>query len=181
MLAHSSVADLDAVVVRRSRVSLLGLVAAALALTAAGSSGWVTFRTDGVRIRHPSGWNATARPLTPVTSPEQVLAVASFAFPKALRPNGCRPAGTLAEKQPSGAVIFVIEYGADNPNAFPQRPTRFKLRGFAYYECFGRSYQLRFREAGRYFQVFVSFGRRATSSTRAIALRILDSFGANPR
>ena len=156
-------------------------MAAVLTLTAAGSSSWVTFRTDGVRIRHPSNWNATARPLTPVTSPEQVLAVASFAFPEDPRPNGCRPAGTLAKKQPSGAVIFVIEYGADNPSAFPQRPTHFKLRAFANYECFGRSYQLRFREAGRYFQVFASFGRRATPSTRETILRILDSFIAKPR
>jgi hypothetical protein len=156
-------------------------MAAVLALMAAGSSSWATFRADGVRIRHPAHWNATARPLTPVTSPEQVLAVASFAFPEDPRPNGCRPAGTLVKKQPSGAVVFVIEYGADDPSAFPRRPTHFKLRAFARYECFGRSYQLRFREAGRYFQVFVSFGGRATPSTRETVLRILDSFVAEPR
>jgi len=122
-------------------------------------------------------------------SPYQLLAVASFAFPEDPRPNGCRPAGTLAKKQPSGAVIFVIEYGQIPPGhfptgvrrAFPPRPTHFKLREFEHYECFGRSYQLRFREAVRYFQVFASYGRRATSATRRTVVRILNSFTARPR
>jgi hypothetical protein len=167
-------------------VKLLGLTAAVLVLIQAGSSGWVTFRTDGVRIRHPADWYATTRPLTPVTSPETILSVASFAFPEDPRWNGCRPAGTLAAKQPSGAVIFVIEYGEVKSRgftlrAFPPRPVRFKLRSFAHYECHGRSYQIRFRESGRYFQVFASFGRRATLSTRATVLRILNTFNAKPR
>jgi hypothetical protein len=110
------------------------------------------------------------------------MAVASFPFPTDTRPNGCRPAGTLARKQPSGAVIFVIDYGTLNPSrsAWPERPTHFKLGAFANYECFGRSYQVRFREAGRHFQLFVSFGRRATSSTRATALHVLNTLTARP-
>lgn len=165
-----------------SLVALLGAVSPA-APRPATSSGWITFSTDGVRIQHPIGWYATARPLTPVASPRQLMAVASFAFPADTRPNGCRPAGTLARKQPSGTVIFVIDYGALNPSrgTWPQRPTHFKLGSFANYECFGRSYQARFREAGRHFQVFVSFGRRATPSMRSTALRVLDTFTAKPR
>jgi hypothetical protein len=157
------------------------LIAALVFTGAAAASGWVTFRIDGVRVRHPADWSATARQLTPVTSPRQLLAVASFPFSENPRSNGCRPAGTLREKQPAGVVLFVIEYGEDNPSAFPRRPNEFRLRAFGNYECYGRSYQVRFREAGRYFQVFVSFGREASRSTRAAALRVLNSFTARPR
>lgn len=170
-------------------MKLLGLIVAVLALTGADVSSWVTFNTGGVQIRHPSGWHATARPLTAVAEPKQILSVASFAFPTNRRSNGCRPTGTLVRKQPSGAVIFIIEYQrvppghflTDKRHAFPPRPATLKLRGFANYECFGRSYQLRFREQRRDFQIFVSFGRRATPSTRNTTLRILNSFTVESR
>ncbi len=165
-----------------SLIALLGVVSPA-APQSASSSAWITFRTDGVRIQHPPNWHATARPLTPVSSPRQLMAVASFPFPAETRPNGCRPEGTLARKQPSGAVIFFIDYGTFNPSrsAWPERPTHFKLGAFANYECFGRTYQTRFREDGRHFQVFVSFGRQATALMRSTALRVLDTFTAKPR
>jgi hypothetical protein len=168
---------------------LVGLVAGVLAPPAARSSNSDTFRTEGVRIRHPSTWYATARPLTPVTYPAQVLAVASFALPEKPRANGCRPAGALVGRQPAGAIIFVIEYGVIPPGhfrmnarrVFPSRPPHFKLHTFANYECFGPSYQVRFREAGRYFQIFASFGRRAGPAVRDAVVHILDSFEAMPR
>ncbi|HET9462001.1 MAG TPA: hypothetical protein VFO56_08705 [Gaiellaceae bacterium] len=160
---------------------LPGLALALLALTAASPPTWATFRTDEVSIRYPPGWHATARQLTPVNYPWQRFAVASYPFPANARPNGCKPAGTLAKRQPSGAVIFVIEYGAGSARVFPPRPARLKLSGFRNYECFGRSYQLRFREAGRYFQIHIAFGRRAGAGVRATVLRILDSFEAKAR
>jgi hypothetical protein len=48
----------------------------------------------------------------------------------------------------------------------------------AIYECFGRGYRLTFRQAGRYFQVQLDFGRSATRETREAALRVLDSVTA---
>jgi len=173
--------DLLKVGARTSEVRLLGLALALLALTAAGPPTWATFRKDAVSIRYPPGWHATGRRLTPVSYPWQLFAVASYPFPTDARPNGCRPAGTLARRQPVGAVIFVIEYGTGSTRVFPPRPSRFTLSGVRNYECFGRSYLLRFREAGRYFQIQVAFGRRAGAARRATVLRILDSFEASAR
>ena len=181
MQARSHDTDPLKVGVRTSGVRLLGLALALLVLTAASPPTWATFRKDAISVRYPPGWHATARRLTPVSYPWQVLAVASYPFPKDARPNGCRPAGTLAKRQPSGALIFVIEYGTGSASAFPPRPPRFKLGGVRNYECFGRSYLLRFRDAGRYFQIHVAFGRRAGAATRAAVIRILDSFKANAR
>jgi len=167
---------------------LLALSAAVVFGSTAVATNWDLFKTDGVRIQHPADWYATADPPTPVTYPKQVLVATSFPLPKNAVANGCRPTGLLARKQPDGAVIFVIEYG--DPGAwkwpkgyapFPVRPRHFTLQTFANYECYGRSFQLRFRDAGRYFQVFTSFGRRATPATRATALHVLNSFRATPR
>jgi hypothetical protein len=161
-------------------VTLLVLVVAALALTGAGEAKWLSFHTAGVSVRYPSGWHATARRLTPVTYPPQVLAVASFPFPRASQTsgNGCGPAGTLAKMPINGALIFVIERGAIRSVLFPPRPKRLRLSGFARYECFGPSYVLRFHEAGRSFEIHIAVGPRAGRATRVTVLRILDSFSA---
>ena len=82
---------------------------------------------------------------------------------------------------PNGAFVFAWEYARPSPlgpiraRDFPPRPTHFRLTGFARYECLGPSYMLRFRQSGRFFQVHVAFGRRASTAMRAIVLRILDS------
>ena len=111
----------------------LALPLAALALAAAGPPTWLIFRAHGISVRHPPGWHATARPLTPVGAPRQVMAIASYPFPRDPRPNGCSPTGTLAEMPPGGALIFAIEYeGGVRSRDFPPRPRRFRLRGFAH-------------------------------------------------
>src|SRR5712691_9049673 len=92
-------------------VRLLALVLGAFALTGASPTKWLSFQTHGVSVRYPPGWHATARPLTPVTYPPQVLAVASFPFPRESQTIGtaCGPAGTLAKIPTSGVLVFVIE------------------------------------------------------------------------
>ena len=60
-------------------MKLLVLLAAALALTA---SNWHIFRAHGISVRYPSGWFATARRLTLVTYPPQIIAVASYRLPR---------------------------------------------------------------------------------------------------
>src|SRR5712691_11697903 len=116
----------------RGRVRFLVLVLGALALTGASPSKWLTFRTHGISVRYPPGWHATARPLPPVTYLPQVLAVASFPFPREAQTVGssCGPAGTLAKMPPIGALIFVIGYGGGRASDFPPRPKRFRLTGF---------------------------------------------------
>jgi hypothetical protein len=61
---------------------------------------------------------------------------------------------------------------------FPARPSRFSLPRSSHlpYECFGLSWKVRFREAGRAFQAHV-YG---PASARRQALEILDSLRVSP-
>ncbi len=164
---------------------LLAVALGALALAATAPPSWRTFRGEGISIRYPPGWFATARPLTPVTSPQQVLAIASYPLPRgSAGADGCAPKEALDGLPLTGAFIFGWEYGqlskvtGIRERDFPPRSKHFELAGFAPYECFGPSYMLRFRAAGRAFQIHIAFGRRASASTRATVLRILDSLSA---
>ena len=155
---------------------LLALLVSALALTGAS---WHTFRAHGVSVRYPPGWFATARGLTPVTSPQQILAVASYRLPRGSGgANGCQPKEALDRMPLTGAFIFGWEYGPRSKRDFPLRPKHFRLTHYARYECLGPSYMLRFRQAGRFFQLHVAFGRRASRATRATVVHILDTFSA---
>ena len=139
-------------------------------------------RANGVSLRYPSGWFATSHALTPVTSPVQVLAVASYRLPRNNRgADGCAPKEALDRLPPEGAFIFGWEFDMPSPSGlrprdFPRRPSRFRLTTRTDTECLGRSYELRFRQSGRFFQIHVKLGSRAGDGTRATALRILDSF-----
>lgn len=81
-----------------------------LLLTGCGAS-WQTFRADRVSIRYPPGWFATSRPLTPVISPRQVVAVASYPLPRGNSgADGCEPKEALDRLPASGTFIFGWEY-----------------------------------------------------------------------
>ena len=156
-------------------VALLG----ALALTTGCSSSSQTFHAQGISVRYPSWWHATAAPLTPVTSPVQVLAVASYPLPHNKRgADGCMPKEALDALPPDGAFIYGWEYGPDQATNYPPRPKHFSLAHFERFECLGPSYVLRFRENGRLFNIHIALGPRASAYTRATVLRILDSFEA---
>jgi hypothetical protein len=145
----------------------------ALALLLAG---WLSFHAHGVSVGYPRGWD-----VTPVTSPAQVLAVASYRLPRGPGgADGCEPKEALDRLPPRGVFIYGYEYGYGRRRDFPPRPRRFRLTRFAPYECLGPSYMIRFREAGRFFQIHVAFGRRAGPAIRATALRILDTFRVGP-
>jgi len=160
-------------------VRFLAVLIGVLAIAATNSPGWQAFHTNGAEVRYPPSWHATTRPLTSVTSPSELVAVASFAFPKRIVSDGCQPTGTLAKMQPAGALIYAIEYASVvRKTDFPPRPKRLRLARFWNYECFGRSYLLRFQERGRYFQLQVAFGRRATATTRATTLQVINTFHA---
>ena len=162
----------------RIAVTLLG----ALALTTACSSTSQTFHAKGVSVRYPSWWHATSARLTSVTSPVQVLAVASYPLPHDGRgADGCMPKEALDAMPPDGAFIYGLQYGPLQGEHFPPRPKHFALQNFARFECLGPSYALHFRQAGRQFQIHVALGPRATAYTRYTVLRILDSFRAGTR
>jgi hypothetical protein len=160
-------------------VVLLGV----LALTACSSSSpWRTFHARGVTVRYPPGWFATGHALTPVTSPVQVLAVASYPLPRNDRgADGCSPKAALDRLPTDGAFIFGWEYGAAQSSRPPPRPKHFELAGLTHFECLGPSYKVDFREAGRWFQIHIVLGRQATPDTNKTVLRVLDSFRADTR
>ena len=162
----------------------VALLLSVLTLSGTAQAGWRTFSANGISVRYPPGWFATRQPLTPVTSPPQILAVASYPLPRNDRgADGCEPKEALERMPPTGALIFGWEYGSITGRAlrhFPTRPKHFTLTSFARYECLGPSYMLRFRQAGRFFQIHIAFGKRAGGATRATALRILDSLQVRP-
>jgi hypothetical protein len=166
---------------------LLALVAASVLLAGCGGSSSRTWHGRGVSVYVPPGWAATSAALTPVTWPVQFLAVASYPLPHGDQgADGCEPKAAVDRLPPGGAFVFGWEYvgSPDGPNRkrdFPPRPEHFRLVHLGRYECLDHSYLLRFRTAGRYFQVHVLLGPRTTRQTRALVLRILDSLRVTRR
>src|SRR5689334_9886847 len=166
---------------------VFALFVVALTLAGCGSSGWRTWQGRGVSVRIPHGWYVTGAHLTPVTWPVQFLAVASYSLPAGDRgADGCEPKSAVDRLPADGAFLFGWEYtGApDGPIRkadFPPRPQRFRLVHLGRYECLDHSYLLRFRSAGRYFQLHVLLGRHASIQTRKLTLRVLDSLAVRPR
>jgi hypothetical protein len=166
--------------------AVLLCVTAFVVPAAAKNEAWHTFRANGVSVRYPSGWYATARPLTAVTAPRQILAVASYRFrPDIARADGCEPREAFDRLPPTGAFVYGWEdgrVGYDPGIHATPRPQHFKLTGFGHYECLGPGpgYMLSFSDEGRAFTVEIAFGREASAATRATVLRILDSFTAKP-
>ena len=161
---------------------IVPLAAAVLILSAcAGSGRWGSWQSRGVSVRIPPGWHATAAPLTPVTWPVQFIAVASYPLPHGDGgADGCEPKAAVDRLPAGGVLLFGWEYvgtpeGPNRRSEFPPRPRRFRLLHLGRYECLPGSYMLRFRAAGRYFQVHVLLGRRANARGQTLALRVLDS------
>ena len=141
-----------------------------------------SFRADGVSVRYPNGWDATSRPLTPVTDPTQLLAVGSYRLPRnKTGADGCMPKEALDRMPSSGAFIFGWEFAAPRGEHFPPRPAHFALTRRIDFECLGPSYMMRFRDAGRFLQVHVVLGPDAGDGMRKTVLRILDSLRTQPR
>jgi hypothetical protein len=132
---------------------------------------------DGLTITIPVAWTFRQDP-TELIEPKNVLAVGSWPFP---RGGVCAPFDALDDLPPDGAFFWLIEYhGTQPPEDFVPRPERFDLSEFRYgkeYSCYGvvPQYQLRFRDAGRFFQLQVAFGPEATGSLESEVVRALDS------
>ncbi len=147
----------------------------------ASTTSWKTFRDDGVSVRIPSDWSATRHALTPVTSPVQVLAVASYRLPHGKAgAEGCSPKEALDRLPAKGVFIFGWDY--DRPSLtgvrkgdFPPRPAHFALGDLTGFECLGSSYVVHFRESGRLLQIHVVLGPGAGDAERRTALHVLDS------
>ena len=137
----------------------------------------------GISLSKPPGWRLLTRDITALSWPVERLLLTSYRA----RPGGnCAPDRAARELPADGALVYLLEYrprrGAPltkvNRRAFPQRPAHFALdrRALGNYECWRvPSYLIRFRDAGRAFQVHVALGDRAGPALRAQVLAALDS------
>jgi hypothetical protein len=134
---------------------------------------------SGLSIAAPADWHVALR-LTGLAEPFERFTLASF--PLHLPPRqaaACGPTQAVASMPADGALAFVIEYpttAAFSQRDFPPQPKRFALPSVPSlpYECFGAGWVLRFRAAGRSFQVMIALGRRAGANRRRL-MRALSS------
>jgi hypothetical protein len=137
----------------------------------------------GLSLRVPAGWRLRRPPITALSAPTERLLLTSGPAP---RGGNCGPDAAESRLPPGGALLYLFEYRSRagsvwdglKPSAFPPRPAhaRLRARDLGRYECWRvPSYLLRFRAAGRAFQLHVAFGPRATAARRAEVLRAIDS------
>jgi hypothetical protein len=137
----------------------------------------------GISLSKPPGWRLLTHDITAMSWPVERLLLTSYRA----RPGGnCAPDRAERELPSDGALVYLLEYrprrGAAltkvNRRAFPPRPAHFALdrRALGNHECWRvPSYLIRFRDAGRAFQVHVALGDRAGPARRAQVLAALDS------
>jgi hypothetical protein len=165
---------------------VLPLVLALAVAAQVGSSQYVD-PVRGVSAQVPPGWHARVG-LTGLGYPREVVALGTFPL---RRGGGCRPDRARADMPADGALIFMLEYRpARGPvwtngirrAGFPPRPARLRLPHGTpeSYECFGRGYLLRFRDADRPLQVMVALGAKVTLARRRGVERVLDGLRFAP-
>jgi len=148
----------------------------------AARPGWVwhTEQASGVAVQAPKSWTFKSAAMG-LAAPRALLALGTGPMPAG---GDCAPRAAIRALSKDGALLWVLEYtGGENPYEFPPRPTRFDLGPLAGpFECVGeRTHLILFRQAGRFFQVHVMFGPRASASLRAEVAAALSSFMAEPQ
>jgi WD40-like Beta Propeller Repeat len=130
---------------------------------------------DGVWLLSPRDWSFLPHPSGP-DEPETLFAIANYPIG---RGGECAPTAALETLPADGVLAWMIEYHDSQGDDFPSRPDRFSLdpSSLANYECSGThaSYRFRFQDAGRYFQVHVVLGNRASDEVRDEVLASLSS------
>jgi hypothetical protein len=132
----------------------------------------------GISLRLPRGWQLTTPPITALTSPAERLLLTSY---PARRGGNCAPDRAERALPAGGALVYLFEYRSGHD--VPPRPAHFALRrgDLGTFECWRvPTYLIRFRAAGRPFQVHVALGAKATAARRAEVLRALDSLRIAP-
>ena len=164
---------------RQSVIAFVSLfLAAGWVITANGDPR--VFREAGITLRYPVNWFANNRPLNAITNPAQRVVLSSY------RVRGDRPDfdGNYAPPE-HGVIARVLEEmpPLKNGGSWPPRPHNFKLPRLGLMEGFGgnRWAELRFRENGRRFYIFIGIGRRASSAQIATLLRALRSMTITAR
>jgi hypothetical protein len=169
-------------------LALLASLAVVLALAgrAGGDAGAPKVAAAGTsEAPLPPGWHRIDRPLTGVTYPRQVLAVATYPVALGHPPRGCTPTAALRQMPAGGVLLQIVEYSpraAGHPvrvPRLPRRPRRFSYADAAYgpFECAGPSFKFVYRQDGHALQAQVWMRRRTVDPRRREeALRILDRF-----
>jgi hypothetical protein len=130
----------------------------------------------GIAVRLPRGWHLVRSPVTSLSYPHDRLLLTSY---PARAGGNCAPDRAEAALPPGGALVFAYEYRGGR---FAPRPAQWDFGPALTYECWRvPSHMLRFRAAGRSFQVQVAFGPRATTARRAQVQRILRSLRISRR
>jgi hypothetical protein len=131
-----------------------------------------------IAFRYPANWYVTRRRLDDVFDPRTLFAVSTYKLPTG-GIDDCD--GTHARGRPAdGAFVLVKEIldGASLRRSLPRlkaRPTHFRLPTHGQAGCLAPpSAAYQFRVGKRAFYVWLSVGRRASTSTRAALTRVLD-------
>lgn len=134
---------------------------------------------DGLAITIPPSWTFAEDP-TRLIEPKNVLAVGSWAF---RRGGVCAPFAALRDLPADGAFLWLIEYrGPRHPEDFSPRPEPFDLGNrYGEFDCSGivDTYQVRFQDEERFFQLQVAFGPDAPESQVREVLAAMDSLKVN--
>jgi hypothetical protein len=156
------------------RVFVVGV--ALVASTSAGAAGTRVFRGPGIVLRYPSGWFVTNAPLNGISDPVQRFVFSSYHVPG----GGPDANGSYAPPR-RGVIAQVVEEvpPLHNAGVWNARPRRFVLPPLGRMEGFGgnRWAELRFRQHGRRFYVFIGVGRYAPAAALALLLDRLDTMG----
>lgn len=141
----------------------------------------------GISLVLPAGWHVTTARVNGVRDPVTVFTATSF------RLRHIRPAPGLCSRalqdqwRVDGAYVQLTEErdGASRRRMLPRtqrRPRHFRLdaKGAGGLCTPPNSGELTFREHGRAFYVFYGFGRRASTTTHAQAMHLLDSLRVEP-
>jgi hypothetical protein len=161
-------------------------------------SEWSSYRDGerGFEVAVPPGWQRASGSLTPnITSPREILALATVRLRGAPRDNYCRPWDEpwLPRFSERDALVTIQEGGRGslslNYKSFPPRPERFRpeqfLDGSTLTDCFVKDLPVTdhwfgFSDAERAFHVLVIVGRSAPERVRREPWRILDSLRFDP-
>jgi hypothetical protein len=161
------------VVVRRQIAIGLVLLLAMAGLACAAGGGLRAFRGPGIVLRYPRSWFVSTEPLNGIIDPVQRFVLSSYRVPVG-RPDF----GGNYVPPPRGVIAQLVEEvpPLNNGGVWPMRPHQFKLGRLGRMEGFGgnRWAELRFRDHGRRFYIFIGVGRNASSARIALLLRSLD-------
>jgi hypothetical protein len=147
----------------------------------------------GYSVRFPDSWYRAGQPVSELTDPREILALATFPLARQQATNCEAFAGSArSEMRPNDVLLTIQERGYDHNSDwtdFPQRPGHFGPTDPSSADPADPGcgdppgttvYWRNFSDAGRHFHTLVVIGPDAPASVRAQAWGILDSLRFDP-